>query len=179
MALTPKQQAFVAEYLIDLNATQAAIRAGYSEKTAQEQASRLLSNVIVSEAIQAAMQERSKRTEITQDMVLRELARIGFSDIRKLFNESGSLKRVEELDDDAAAFVSSVEVVTRKVPGGEDNEVEHTAKIKMWDKRAALVDVGKHLGMFKETVNLNHGVQDSLTALLGEISDAGRPTPRR
>ncbi len=69
--LTPKQQCFVEEYLIDLNATQAAIRAGYSEKTANEQGARLLANVSVSQTIQRSMQERSKRTEITQDDVLR------------------------------------------------------------------------------------------------------------
>ena len=82
--LTPKQQRFVEEYLIDLNATQAAIRAGYSEKTANEQASRLLANVNVSAAVQAAMQERSKRTEITQDEVLRrwwELANVDVNEI--------------------------------------------------------------------------------------------------
>ena len=71
--LTPKQQRFVDEYLIDLNATQAAIRAGYSEKTAQEQSSRLLSNVIVSDAIRQAQQERQKRTLVTQDDVIRGL----------------------------------------------------------------------------------------------------------
>ena len=71
--LTPKQQRFVDEYLIDLNATQAAIRAGYSEKTAQEQSSRMLSNVIVSDAIRQAQQERQKRTLVTQDDVIRGL----------------------------------------------------------------------------------------------------------
>jgi phage terminase small subunit len=84
MALTPKQQRFVNEYLIDLNATQAAARAGYSKKTANEQGSRLLANVSVSTAITQRMNERSGRLEITQDMVLRELAKIGFSDIRKV-----------------------------------------------------------------------------------------------
>ena len=82
--LTPKQERFVQEYLLDLNATQAAIRAGYSGKTANEQGSRLLANVSVSEAIRRAMQERSKRTEITQDDVLRrwwELANVDVNEI--------------------------------------------------------------------------------------------------
>ncbi len=73
---TSRQARFVDEYLIDLNATQAAIRAGYSRKTAQEQGSRLLSNVMVAAAIEKAMAERSQRTEITQDQVLKDLARI-------------------------------------------------------------------------------------------------------
>ena len=71
--LTPKQQRFVEEYLIDLNATQAAIRAGYSEKTAQEQSSRLLSNVMVQEAVQKAKNKLSERTELTVDMVVQGL----------------------------------------------------------------------------------------------------------
>jgi phage terminase small subunit len=73
MALTDKQQRFVDEYLIDLNATQAAIRAGYSQKTAQEQASRLLSNVMVSKAIEEAKKARESRTEVTQDWVVHEM----------------------------------------------------------------------------------------------------------
>ena len=71
--LTPKQQRFVEEYLIDLNATQAAIRAGYSEKTAQEQSSRLLSNVMVQEVVQKAKNKLSERTELTVDMVVNGL----------------------------------------------------------------------------------------------------------
>lgn len=73
MALTPKQEAFCREYLIDLNATQAAIRAGYSEKTAQEQSSRLLSNVMVKEYIQRGMEDRAERVQVTADDVLNDI----------------------------------------------------------------------------------------------------------
>lgn len=76
MALTPKQKAFVDEYLVDLNATQAAIRAGYSQKTAYSMGQRLLKNVEVQEAVQEAKQERAQRTEITQDYVLQKLKEI-------------------------------------------------------------------------------------------------------
>lgn len=76
MALTPKQARFVQEYLIDLNATQAAVRAGYSERTACEQGSRLLANVKVQAALQAAMQARQARTEVTQDYVIGKLVEI-------------------------------------------------------------------------------------------------------
>ena len=72
-SLTPKQARFVAEYLVDLNATQGAIRAGYSAKTAEVQGSRLLGNVKVREAVEAGMKARSKRTEITQDEVIQGL----------------------------------------------------------------------------------------------------------
>ncbi|CQR51464.1 terminase small subunit [Paenibacillus riograndensis] len=86
MALTPKQKLFVQEYLIDLNATQAAIRAGYSPKTAEQQASRLLSNVKVQEAIREAQSHRAARTEITADMVLQRWWDIATADPNELIH---------------------------------------------------------------------------------------------
>lgn len=80
MALTAKQERFVQEYLVDLNATQAAIRAGYSSKTAYSMGQRLLKNVEVQAAIQKALKDRQARTEITQDTVVEELAKIGLAD---------------------------------------------------------------------------------------------------
>lgn len=153
-AMSPKQARFVEEYLIDLNATQAAIRAGYSAKTAEQQGYQLLQNTSVAAAIAEAQAARSERTEITQDMVLRELARIGFGDIRKLFTPGGNLLAVSDLDDDTAACLSSIEITTRKVRGGDDDEVEEVSKVRLWDKRAALVDIGKHLGMFKDRLEI-------------------------
>jgi len=152
--LTAKQQCFVAEYLVDMNATQAAIRAGYSAKTAGAIGDEVLKKPEIAEAIKSAMDARSERTEITQDMVLRELAKIGFSDLRKMFS-NGNLIAIDALDDESAACLSSIEVVTRRVPGGEESEVEHVAKIKVWDKQAALVNIGRHLGMFTDKVDMN------------------------
>lgn len=156
--LTPKQATFVQEYLVDLNATQAATRAGYSAKTANEQGARLLANASIARAVKAAMDERSARTEITADRVLRELGKIGFSDIRKMFTPLGNLLPVSDLDDDTAACLSSIEVTTRRVRGGDDDEVEDVSKVRLWDKRAALVDIGKHLGMFTEKFEHSGGV---------------------
>jgi phage terminase small subunit len=147
-----KRDRFVEEYLVDLNATQAAIRAGYSEKTARSQGQRLLTKVDIQAAIQIAEQERSERTEIDQDRVLREQARIGFSDIRQLFDERGNLKPIQALPDDVAAAISSIEVVAKNT--GKDSEgnprVEYVYRIRLWDKRGALSDISKHLGMFVE-----------------------------
>ena len=84
LGLTLKQQRFVDEYMVDLNATQAAIRAGYSSETAQEQSSRLLSNVMVQAAISAARKEQQKRTAITADTVLIEIANVALADAREL-----------------------------------------------------------------------------------------------
>jgi phage terminase small subunit len=162
--LNAKQQRFVEEYLIDLNATQAAIRAGYSEKTAGQQGFELLKKPEIQEAIAKAQEARSKRTEITQDMVLQELARIGFADIRKAVNWGRSpidsesdnadpnglrmypveLVASEEIDDETAAAVSEVSLTQAGI------------KIKMYDKKAALDSIGKHLGMFTEKVDMNH-----------------------
>jgi phage terminase small subunit len=150
MALTPKQARFVAEYLIDLNATQAAIRAGYSEKTANEQGCRLLANVKVAAAIADAQDKRAGRTEITQDRVMAELAKLGFYDIRKAVRWGGAPKATQEgeliypvemvpsedMDDSTAAAISEVSLTAQGV------------KIKMVDKLAALEKLGKHLGMF-------------------------------
>lgn len=158
MELTGKQRLFVQEYLIDLNATQAAIRAGYSENTAKEIGYENLTKPHIVEAIEAAMKERSERTAITSDKVLTELARIGFADIRKAVrwgrspidteSENSSpnglgifpveLVPSNEMDEDTVAAVAEVSLTQTGV------------KIKMYDKRAALVDIGKHLGMFTE-----------------------------
>lgn len=149
--LTAKQALFVEEYLVDLNATQAAIRAGYSEKTADVIGCENLGKPNIQSAIQGAMAARSERTNITQDRVLQELARLGFSDLRKTMTEGGALLDPQDWDDDTAASISAIEVVTtytgetdedgRKVP-------EYTRKIKTWDKNAALEKLAKHLGMY-------------------------------
>ena len=156
MALTPKQQRFVAEYLIDLNATQAATRAGYSSKTANEQGARLLANVSVRSALAEAMKARENRTHITQDRVLQELARIAFFDLRKLYRDDGSLKAMHELDDDAAAVLAGVDVVETMKTSIEDGEPrqqpEYTKKVKIPDKVGALGLAMRHLGMLKDKV---------------------------
>ncbi|BBL24991.1 terminase small subunit [Comamonas terrigena] len=121
MELTPKQERFVAEYLIDLNATQAAIRTGYSAKTAASQGARLLKQGGVARAVQAAQQARAVRTEITQDRVLQELARIAFFDIRRLYRADGSMKDPCELDADTAAALASIEVKEELERGGGED----------------------------------------------------------
>lgn len=166
MALNPKQQRFVDEYLIDLNATKAAERAGYSPKTAYSQAHDLLKKPEIQTAIDEGVKARAERTQITQDVVVRELARIGLSDIRKLMTPGGNLADIHDIDDDTARAVSSVEVVV-KPTGGEDEDgnraVEHVHKIKLWDKNSALEKLGKHLGMFidrSEVVSRNYVISD-------------------
>ena len=141
--LTAKQQRFVEEYLIDLNATQAATRAGYSEKTARSIGQENLTKPEVIEAITAAQAARSERTEIKVDRVVAELAAIGLSDPRRFFTATGELRAIHTLDDEAAAALASVEVVTK--PAGE-GAVEYVHKIKAWDKVSALDKLMRHLG---------------------------------
>lgn len=173
--MTPKQERFVQEYLIDLNATQAAIRAGYSEKTAKSIGQENLTKPDVQEAIAAAQQERAERTHITQDRVLQELARIAFFDLRKLYREDGALKAMHELDDDAAAVLAGVDVVEMaggmKVEvGGEMQHVPmYTKKTKIPDKVAALGLAMRHLGMLKDKTELSGGL--TIRTLAQELSD--------
>lgn len=157
--LNDKQKRFVDEYLIDLNATQAAARAGYSQKTAGQIGERLLRKVEIQQAIAERKQARQERTEITQDRVLQELARIAFFDVRKLYREDGSLKGPHELDDDAAAVLAGVDVV--EIAGGMQvdgkGRAKHvpmfTKKAKIPDKVAALALTMRHLGMLQDKVD--------------------------
>ena len=136
--LTEKQQRFVDEYIVDLNATRAAIRAGYSPKTAESQGARLLRNAKVQEAVRNAKQSRQERTRVTADQTVREIARLAFADPRRLVNEDGSVKALYELDEDLAAAVSSVEV-------DEYGKV----KYKLRPKTQALDMLMKHLGLYE------------------------------
>ena len=144
--LAAGQARFAEENLVDLNAKQAAIRAGYSPRTAEAQGSRLLSHVKVQRVVTGRMAERSKRTEVTADRVLLEIARLAFSDLRRLFHEHGRLKHPKEWDDDTAASVASVEVVTRNLG---DGTVEYVRKIKLWDKGRALEQLCRLLGLYQ------------------------------
>lgn len=148
--LTPRQERFIQEYLIDLNGTQAAKRAGFSERTANEQAVRLLANVSVRFAIDQALAQRSEKVEITQERVLLELKRLAFFDIRKIFNADGTLKRVVDLDDDTAAAIMSVEMVEI----GTDGQLAISKKFKASDKKGALELTMRHMGLLNDKLEL-------------------------
>jgi phage terminase small subunit len=147
--LTEKQKRFVQEYLVDLNATQAAIRAGYSEKTANRIGAKLVVKSCIQDALQGALEKRSSRVEVTQDRVVKELARIAFIDLRRIFAwgpDGVRLRPSDELTDDEAAVVAEV-TETRSETGG-------SLKVKRFDKLKALELLGKHLGMFSDKLEL-------------------------
>lgn len=150
--LTAKQEAFKSEYLIDLNATQAAIRAGYSPKTATEQGARLLTNVSVRAHIDAALAERSRRTGVTADRVVRELARIAFIQAPDAINFDDATLSNDASEDDGAAIAS---VRTKKIPTREGDIEER--EIKLYDKIKALELLGRHLGMFTDKKEVEFG----------------------
>lgn len=172
MALTAKQRRFVDEYLIDLNATQAAIRAGYSAKTANEQGARLLANVSVQALLTERIKDRERRTEITQDKVIAELAKIGFADIRKAVQWGPELRVVDQ-ETGETAIANGVSLVDSEKIDSDTaaaiSEISQTAqgvKVKLHDKRAALVDIGRHLGMFKDRIE--HSGAVTLESLVAE-----------
>lgn len=144
--LNEKQAAFCREYVVDLNATQAAIRAGYSPKRADSQGPRLLGHVGIQAEIQRLITERQQRTQVTADRVVQELAAIAFADIRQAVRwgpggwNGGRVDLVDSdaLPDDIAAAI------------GEISMTQNGPKIKMLPKIPALELLGKHLGMFKD-----------------------------
>lgn len=154
---TPKKGIFAREYLKDLNATQAAIRAGYSKKTAHSQGPRLLEDVEIKAQIEELQGKRLQKAEITGERVLNAIAEIAFGDIRKMFNADGELTRPQDWDDETAAAVAGLEVVT--VNKGE-GVVEHVAKIKRADRLRALDMLARHHSLYNDKLEVN--VTDNL-----------------
>ena len=140
--MTDAQKRFCDEYLIDLNATRA-YKVAYSrckkDETASVNGSKLLRNTKVQEYISRKQKEIEKRTEVTQDRVIKELAKIAFLDIRKLYTDNGQLKNVADLDSDTAGAISSLETLEEYDGYGEDREkIGDTQKVKLLDKTKAL-----------------------------------------
>jgi phage terminase large subunit len=185
VALNEKQARFAAEYLIDLNATQAAVRAGYSAQTAYSQGQRLLKHVEVAAAIAKAQEGRAERTQITADQVLTELAKLGFSDIRKAINWQANVVGMVEGEDgeQRLAVTNQVCIVdSDKIDDGTAAAIAEISqtdkgglKVKFYDKRAALVDIGRHLGMFKDKVE--HSGRRTHGVLMGADGFGGNARP--
>lgn len=148
--MTKKQKRFVEEYLIDLNATQAAIRAGYSPKAAYSIGSENLRKPEIRACIEKAMAERSKRTGINQDRIIIELAKIGLLNPKNLINFDEATVKEEATEEDLAA-ISSIRVKRFPTKDGEGVERE----VKMYDKTKALELLGRHFGMFKDKVEVS------------------------
>jgi phage terminase small subunit len=164
MALSPKQRRFVAEYLVDLNGTQAAIRAGYSPRTAKVQGSRLLTNADVAQAVQAGQKRTLGKLEVTAERIMQELAAMSFVRPSDLYNPDGTAKPLSEWPDHAAAAVK------------EFATVGPVAKFKLYDKAPALAILAKHFGLLQEAPSVQVNV---LTKVECVIVDPNAPDKSR
>lgn len=178
MALTPKQKLFINEYLIDFNATQAAIRAGYSEKTAEVIGFENLRKPKITEEIEKRIKDREKRTEITQDRVLNEIAKLAFFDPRKLFHSDGRPKEITELDDETAACIAGLDVL-EQYEGSGDNRVfiGYVKKYKLADKKGSLELLGRHLGMWRDKMDVDVKVTNKEDVVKG-LEELFKCTPK-
>ena len=196
--LTAKQQRFCDEYLIDLNATQAAIRAGYSEKNADKIGSELLGKTRVAEYIAERKADRMARTEITQDMVLRELANIAFSNAADYANViekqamvevDGNMIPVLDENGNPVMYRTVEPTLTERLTEEQKRALAVIKKgrdgfeVKPYDKVRALELLGKHLGMWTEKVEVESKIQspyDELSVdelkVLAEMCEANEKT---
>lgn len=160
--MTEKQKRFCDEYLIDLNATQAAIRAGYSPRTAEQAASRLLSFVKIQDEISKEMAERSKRTGINQDRVLMEIAKMAFVNIDDVIDlDTAQVKQTATKED--LACIQSVKI--------KPTEFGTEREIKLCDKKSNLELLGKHLGMFKDKLELEADMELNINIDYGDENE--------
>lgn len=154
----PNHERFCLEYVKDTNATQAAIRAGYSVNAARQQGSRLLANVAIQRRVAELQDGIEKRAMVDADWVIGELVKIAKADIRKFYNLDGTLKNITELDDECAAALSGAEAVELGDSGAM------LRKIKRWDRTKVLELLGKHFGLWPQKVEHNISWLDGMSA---------------
>lgn len=177
--MTNAQKRFCDEYLVDLNATRA-YKVAYpnckKDETARANSSRLLTNANIQEYISKRQKEIEKRTEVTQDMVVQELAKIAFFNIKDIYSENGTLKQIKDIDNNTSKAIASIKTLQKagsmKINinmQGQDEEVplehieEQTIEFRTNDKVKALELLGKHLGMFNDVnVNMKNAIQVEL-----------------
>ena len=164
--MTNKQKRFCAEYLIDLNATQAAIRAGYSTSTAGAIGAENLKKPQIRACIDKALAEQSKRTGVTADRVVRELAKVAFVNSDDVVDFDSVTVKSDASKDDTAA-IASVRVKTIPTKDGEGIERE----IKLADKLKALELLGKRFGLFTDNVNVSG---EGMVQIVDDIPQTGK-----
>lgn len=165
--LTDKQRRFVDEYLIDLNATQAAIRAGYSAKTADQQGSRMLANVKIKQAVAEKQAQRSKRTGVNQDRVVLELAKVAFAKMTDIVDSNGRIKEDASPDDLACIESIKYKESDNEYGGSVEREVKIASKLK------ALELLGKHLGMWSDKFNVTVEKSEKLDDIISQLGGEG------
>lgn len=165
--LTPKQQRFVEEYLIDLNATQAAIRAGYSEKTAKSIGQENLTKPDIQKAIEEAQSKRAEQTQIDAAYVLKRLIEIDQMDVLDIMDDNGNVKPIKDWPKTWRQYISNIETISL------EDEAGWLKKIKWPDKVKNLELLGKHVsvGAFKDKIEHSGQLEiQSLSDLMDELS---------
>lgn len=146
--MEPKQILFCLAYLKTFNATQAAKEAKYSPKTAQQIGHENLTKPVIQAYLSKIKEQVFTEAKVDAKGVLQQIARLGFSDVRSLFDENGKLKDVTELGDDIAAAVQSIEIERRTEGKGEDKETYYVHKIRLAEKKGSLEMLARHLQLF-------------------------------
>jgi phage terminase small subunit len=155
--VTNKQAKFCREYIIDRNATKAALRAGYKEDTAREQGCRLLTKRNIEIYISELEQKSINRNEITKDRILREMSFIAFSDIRDYLDDDNQVISIKSLSKEKAAAVKKVKYTrTEIITDGEHVGNRVVTEIELIDKQRALADLDKHAGLFNESIEIEN-----------------------
>lgn len=160
--LTDKQKRFCEEYIIDNNAKQAAIRSGFSAKTAEKQGPQLLEKTWVRNYIRQLQRKLRKKSEISAERVLAEYAKIAFSDIREIFDENGCIKDVNDMPEAVSGVISEIRTTSFKTKNGDD--IIKTS-YKLHSKVSALEALSKHLGLFEKD-NKQKGESQQPTILI-------------
>lgn len=174
--LTARQRAFVAEYLLDLNATQAAIRAGYSAANAQAISSHLVADARIAQAIERGKAQRSKRLDIKQEDILTELSALANSRVdHYLIDDDGNVRLAPGAPDNAMAAIESIDrrKTVRESKDG-DISITYDVKIKLHDKPRQLHLLGRHIGMFPNKIEVtgkNGGAIEHVTRIEQVIVD--------
>ncbi|MEG1562868.1 MAG: terminase small subunit [Bacteroides sp.] len=173
--ITEQQQLFIAEYLIDLNATQAAIRAGYSPKTSAQTGYKLCHKSLIADAIARAIAARSRRTGITQDRVLLELARVAFINPSDVLDLTTAEVKSGANDDDLTVIAGvKVKYVPHKDYDEDGEPVYEQAierEVKLCDKLRALDMLCRHLGMYERDRADDSKQNETGVALMPAVSE--------
>ena len=169
--MTQKQQQFIIEYLKDFNGTQAAIRAGYSPKTAQVQSAKLLSKGKVAAAVAQQTQARLEKADLTAERTLEEMRRLAFANVQDLFDAAGNLRPIHTLTREQAACIASLEVIVKNAAAGDGHQ-DIVHKVKVWDKPRTLELLGKHFALLVDRVKVE-GDEALIAALHSGRARAG------
>lgn len=163
-ALNDQHELFCLEYLKDLNGTKAAERAGYSAKSAAQQASRLLTNAKITDRITALKAQQFETVQVDANVILRELLRLATVDLGGAYDDEGKLLPIKKMPEDVRRAIAGIEVFEEYEGSGKDREyIGDTVKVKIFDKNRSLELLGKHLKLFTDRVELG---QETLEALI-------------